>query len=162
MCWSQRIGELLPERGFPTRVEAPYPSLPRCKCDNVVTLEDGATLWLENKGAWRDYWFARGGMLIYRSYLLHPLVPNLDKSKTHTVPLDLKKLGTLSPPHADQVGVLLVGFERADDPMDKDVAELVALAGLDRPPWTSANDAWTDCYRPGHNVRCWLWRRPTC
>ena len=40
-------GELLPELGFPTRVEVRYPSLRRCKCDNVVTLEDGSTLWLK-------------------------------------------------------------------------------------------------------------------
>jgi hypothetical protein len=161
VCWSERMGELLSERGFPTRVEVPYPLLPRCKCDNVVTLEDGTTLWLENKGAWRDYWSARGGMMIYRSYLLHPLVQNLDKTKTHTVPLDLKKLETLHPPHADRVGVLLVGFERDDDAMDKEIAELVTLGGLDRAPWTSAYDSWADCHRPGHNVRCWLWQRPT-
>lgn len=160
VCWSQRLGELLPASGFPTRVEVPYPSLGRCKCDNVVSLEDGSTLWLESKGAWRDYWTARGGTLIYRSYLLHPLVPGLDASKTHTVPLDLQKLATLRPPHADRVGVLLVGFERADDPMDGDVGELVSLAGLDRSPWETATDAWVDAHRPGHNVRCWLWHRP--
>ena len=62
------------------------------------------------------------------------MTSGLDKSKSHTVPLDLRKLATLGPPHADRVGLLLVGLERADDPRDADVAELVGLAKLDARP----------------------------
>lgn len=161
VCWSQRLAELLPERGYATRAEVRYPSLPRCKCDNVITLPDGKTLWLENKGAWKDYWIQQRRPIIDRSYLLHPLVSNLDTTKSHTVPLDLQKLSTLAGHHADYVGLLLAGFDRDNAPMLDDVAELVRLAKLDTPPWSSVRDNWRDAQRAGMNVRCWFWWRPT-
>lgn len=161
VCWSLRLAELLPEHGYPTRAEVSYPELPRCKCDDVVSLPSGETLWLENKGAWKDYWLKQRRPLIYRSYLLHPLVEGLDASKSHTVPLDLKKLATLTKPLADYVALLLIGFDRDDAPMADDVRELVRLSGLDHSPWTSAEQEWQDPYRAGANVRCWFWCRPT-
>src|ERR1700722_15194978 len=48
VCWSKRLAELLPIHGFPTALEVPYPNQRRCKCDNVITLEDGRRLWMEN------------------------------------------------------------------------------------------------------------------
>ena len=161
VCWSLRLAELLPEHGYPTRAEVPYKSLPRCKCDDVITLKNGQTLWLENKGAWKDYWVKQRKLGIYRSYLLHPLLPGLDASKTHTVPLDLQKLAILEKPEADHVGLLLLGFDTNDAPMAADVADLVRLAGFDRTPWTAASDHWPDPHRTGGNVCCWLWSRPT-
>ena len=158
-CWTKRLGELLPELGFPTDVEVRYPNGSRKKCDLVVRLEDGRRLWLELKGAWRDYWAGKGNLWIYRSYLLHPLVEGLDASKTHTVPLDLEKLGALTAQDADLTAVLLVGFDRADDPMDADVASLVKLAGLADPPWSGAVARWLDSRRDGHRISCWLWWR---
>ena len=86
--------------------------------------------------------------------MLHPLIAGLDESKTHTVPLDLKKLSRLSKTDAAFVGVLLVGFDSDAAPMDADVAELVMLAGLDAEPWKSAANDWQDFYRPGCRVRC--------
>lgn len=159
VCWSQRLHELLPQNGFPTRLEVPYPNLRRCKCDNVVTLQDGSTLWLENKGAWKDYWTQKRNLTTYRSYLLHPLVSGLDASKSHTVPLDLKKLASLSSPPADHVGLLLIGFEQHGQGMEKDIEELERLAGLGQSPWKSAKESWEDSHRPGGHVRCWYWQR---
>lgn len=159
VCWSQRLAQLLPKHGYPTRAEVPYPAMQRCKCDDVVTLEDGSTLWLENKGAWREYWRERGNLKTYRSYLLHPLVPGLDASKSHTVPLDLKKLESLRRPHADRVALLLIGFDTNQHSMVGDIAELTRLAGLEAAPWSEAADNWADPCRPGCNVRCWLWHR---
>jgi len=156
--WTRRLAQLLPEYGFPTRAEVPYPAAPRCRCDNVVTLPGGGRLWLENKGAWKDYWVRKGGVGIYRAYLLHPLVPNL-QPKGHTVPLDLKKLDPLGAPDAEAVGFLLLGFDAAAQPMDGDVAEMAGLAGLDRAPWVGASTTWDDRYRPGCRVLCWYWQR---
>ncbi len=161
VAWSKRLAELLPQHGYPTRAEVPYPASPKCRCDDVIVLPDGKKLWLEVKGAWKQYWLDQGGSWIYRSYLLHPLLPGLDASKTHTVPLDLRKLDPLRPPDADRVAILLIGFDRSDNHMDGDVAELVRMACLDGEPWEGAEDRWPDPYRPGFNVRCWLWHRST-
>jgi hypothetical protein len=163
-AWSKRLAVLLTEAGFPAKAECRYPCTPppghrRQSCDVVVELPGGGRLWLELKGAWRAYWKARGGLLIYRSYLLHPLVPDLDP-KSHTVPLDLEKLGRLPPADAAHVAALLIGFEADDDPMDADVAELVQLAELGQAPWTTHADRWPAHHQPGHSVRCWLWSWP--
>jgi hypothetical protein len=157
--WTRRLAQLLPRYGFPAEREVGYPHNHRLKCDNVITLPNGSKLWLENKGAWKDYWAKNGGLGIYRSYLLHPLVPNLDP-KTHTVPLDLKKLYHLRRPAADYIGFLLLGFDSAVNPMGDDVEKLIRLAGLDKAPWTQSSTCWRDRYRPGCRVLVWLWHRP--
>ena len=156
--WSNRLATVLVEDGIPTQREVQYP-MPagpgrKKRCDLLVTDEGGAMVWIEVKGAWRDYWGGRG---IYESYLLHPLVAGLDKSKTHTVPFDLLKLSTLHSPAADFVAELVVGFERPDDPMDGDIAKLVSLAGLS--DWTAASDSWMSPSVQGQRVRCWFWHR---
>ena len=161
-CWTQRLAELLPSCGFPAEAEAWYPRLPkqhRNRCDLVVDMPQDGKLWLEIKGAWKAYWVGAKGRSIYRSYLLSPLVPGLGE-KTHTVPGDLEKLKTVRRPEGAEIGLLLVGFEAANDPMDGDIAELVRLTRFDRPPWQVWTDAWPDRYRAGERVRCWLWRRP--
>ena len=157
-CWTRRLGQLLPEAGFPTRCEVPYPAAPNRRCDNVLTLHDGGALWLENKGAWKQWWRRRGGEWIYRSYLLHPLVEGLD-AKTHTVPHDLAKLDRLRPADATAAAFLLVGLDHESAPMDADVELLVEKAGLARPPWSASEDRWPDPYRTGERVRCWMWDR---
>ena len=119
--WSKRLARLLTERGLPSSAEVKYPHDPRKKCDVVATLGPGQRLWIELKGACRDYWRKQGGMYIYESYLFHPLKEGLD-DKSHTVPRDIEKLARLHPPEAQQLGLLLIGFERPDDTMDADVA----------------------------------------
>ena len=138
----------------------------RQKCDVVITLPQdvaggggGGKLWLEVKGAWKQWWLERGGEHIYRSYLLHPLVPGLDKSKTHTAALDLQKLKAITPEHGTLIGLLLIGFDGAN-PMQPDVDEFVRLARLDQPPWESWQDCWPDERRSGQFIRTWLWIKP--
>lgn len=162
--WSKAIAERLREQGFNAEAEVRYPAsdaveTPRTRCDVVVMDENGRRTWIEIKGAWRTYWEQSGSLLLYRSYLLHPLVDGLDP-KTHTVPLDMQKLATLRKPDADEAGILLIGFDSTQSPMDDDVAELTSLAGLDDAPWSLAADEWDDAQRPGERIRCWLWRRP--
>lgn len=153
--WSRRLGVLLTDAGYPTRREVPYPDKRRDRCDLVVTMKDGRRLWLEVKGAWKDYWVAKGGAGIFRSYLLHPLVPFPSMGKNHTAALDLVKLERLGPADADLVALLLVTFDTSDAPADPDLAELVALAKLDRPPWSAYSDDWTDAKGRGVHARLW-------
>ena len=153
--WTRRLNELLPIAGYPTKAEVYYPGSKQ-RCDNVVTMPDGGLLWLENKGAWKQYWIDNGGMGIYRSYLFHPLKPGL-LAKPHTVPHDLRKLGALHKPDAQRVGYLLLGFDSATAPMEDDVRELAALAKLDAAPWTAFTTSWPDGYRSGQRIHVWLW-----
>ena len=158
--WTRRLEQLLPLFGFPARREFPYPHSSE-SCDSLVMLEDGSSLWLETKGAWKKYWQDKGKEGIYWSYLLHPLVPNLSV-KDHTAALDIQKLNALRRPRADFVGLLLLGFDADDSPMDTDVSRFVELAGLGSPPWSARSTRWADRYRrkPPCGVKAWLWHRP--
>ena len=153
--WSKRLAELLIADGVPTETEVAYPVHQRKRRDLRLQLDGGQSLTIEVKGAWSDYWGRRNK--IYRSYLLHPLLPDLDATKTHTVPFDLLKLSTLRSPETDFVGQLLIGFESPDDPMDEDVELLKNLANLSE--WTESTDTWVSPTVPGQRVRCWFWHR---
>ncbi|HEY3318943.1 MAG TPA: hypothetical protein VGP72_00500 [Planctomycetota bacterium] len=158
--WSKRIVELLRAEGLVAECECGYGAGTRDRCDVVIMLPEVGKFWLEIKGAWKEYWREKGtNDLLYRSYLLHPLVPGLDKTKTHTVPLDLQKLARLTRADASYVGMLLVGFDSSEAPMDADVAQLVQLARLGIEPWTAVATGWLDTYRPGQRVRVWFWYR---
>lgn len=159
-AWSRGLATRLTLAGFSARTERSYPGQKRKKCDVVVDVGGAGGAWLELKGAWRNYWVTRRQEWIYRSYLLHPLVKGLDP-KPHTVPQDLQKLDVLRPTDAAHVGLLLLGFESAADPMTGDVDELTRLAGLGHAPWTTFTDRWPAPHHPGHVVRVWLWIKPT-
>ena len=158
--WTRRLAEILSARGLPTTRKERYPvdGASRGRCDLVVTLDGDRRLWIEIKGAWREWWRRTGSLGIYRAYLLHPLVPGL-APKSHTVPLDLQKLSRLSTNHADHVALLLVGFDSVESPMDDDVSELMRLAGLNLMPWTTVSTGWPDQRRLGERVRCWCFHR---
>ncbi len=158
--WSKRLAELLNEQAYQAQSEVGYPQLARKRCDVVVKLPDGQRLWMEIKGAWREYWRRQGNLYFYHSYLFHPLKTGLDP-KTHTVPHDLGKLDSLTSEDTDHTALLLVGFDSTDFPMDEDVNELVTLTGLGQSPWLGFDESWDDSRRPGERVRCWLWVRPT-
>jgi hypothetical protein len=156
--WTRRFEQLLPLFGFPARREFPYHHSNE-SCDSLVMLEDGSSLWLETKGAYKKYWQDLGKEGIYWSYLLYPLDPKLS-AKHHTAALDLKKLSALRRPRADFVGLLLLGFDADDSPMDTDVSRFVELAGLGSPPWSARSTGWADGYRARRGVKAWLWHRP--
>jgi hypothetical protein len=153
--WTQRLCKLLCERGYSSNAEVPYPRKKRTKCDLAITLPEGCRLRIEIKGAWKEFWRKKGSLKLYRSYLLHPCVANL-VSKTHTVPLDMKKLAGLNREEADVVAILLIGFDTSAHPMDADIAELQREAGLDG-FWHKSMKRWDDPYRPGGRVNCWCW-----
>ena len=153
--WSKRLAELLNAVGIPTATEVPYPGQ-RTRRDLQLQFNETESITIEVKGAWSDYW-GRSNKL-YRTYLLHPLIPNLDASKDHTVPFDLLKLSSLRSPETNHIGLLLIGFELPDDPMDDDVETLKSLANL--AAWTESSDAWESKTVPGQRIRCWFWHLP--
>lgn len=157
-CWTKRLAELLPTLGYPASAEVAYPTAPRSRCDLNATLPGGEKVWLEIKGAWKQYWIENKRPWIYRSYLLHPLAPHLDP-KTHTVPLDLQKLALLRRQDGDVAACLLVGFDANSAPMLHDVDELKRLSGLNRSYWEESSTVWADPYRPDGQISCWLWWR---
>jgi hypothetical protein len=156
-AWSKRLVELLRKEGFTADCECRYDKDSRDRCDVVINLPEKGKFWIELKGAWKEYWRLKKNDFIYRSYLLHPLVAGLDESKSHTVPLDIKKLERLPRTEAAFVGVLLIGFDSDEAPMDADAAELIAAAGLGLEPWSTAATGWRDSHRTGGRVRCWFW-----
>ncbi len=159
--WSKRLSQLLKPDVSSVACGKRYPEYAVLKsrgrqwCDLVITIAMGR-LWLEVKGAWRDYWGGKSG--IYRSYLFHPLVTGLP-AKTHAVPFDLQRLSRLKPGDADYVGELLIGFERPDDPMDDDIRTLTQLAGLEG--WSACSGSWPSAIVPNQQIRSWLWYKPT-
>jgi len=160
-CWTKRLAELLREEGYQVKDETQYPGLPKGRknrCDLVIELSDNGKLWLEIKGAWKSYWYSRKKQSIYKSYLFYPLKPGL-MEKSHATALDLEKLEQIRPPYGTCTGLLLIGFDSMEYPMDNDITEFIRLAGLDNSPWESAYDGWDDAYRDGERVRCWGWWR---
>jgi hypothetical protein len=154
-CWSQRLAELLSEFGFHADKEMRYPADSACTdrrmCDNVVILPNNSILWMENKGAWKEWWRKRGKVGKFRSHLLES-----GNSARH----DVEKIAALCEPHANWVAILLIGFDAAVCPMEPDVADFRTIADLDKEPWRSASMHWPDRWREGQQVHAWLWWRP--
>jgi hypothetical protein len=156
--WVWRLKELLLDLNRSAEREIPYPSLKQCKCDLRIALPSGDRLWLEVKGAWKDYWCKNNREWIYRPYLLHPLVADLDP-KTHTAALDLQKLNSLTAKDAKYIGLLLIGFDSKEHPWNRDINLFMKLTGLDSSPWNRFSKRWPDPYRAGCRVNCSFWYR---
>jgi hypothetical protein len=159
--WSKRLAELLALDGIPANVEVEYPGQnhlsrrKRKRLDLRLQLGGSQSIAIEVKGAWSDYWGRKNRT--YHSYLLHPLIAGLDRRKKHTVPFDLLKLAALRRPETDYIGLLLIGFEKFDDPMQADIQLLKELAGLSA--WYESGDVWESYTVPAQRVRCWFWYR---
>lgn len=158
--WSRRLAALLAAEGYGVRREVPYPGpgtgRPE-RCDLVLVLRDGRRAWIEVKGAWKDWWLARGGEAIFRAYLLHPLVPAPSLGKGHTAALDLAKLGRLRREHADAVALVLVTFDTDDAPAEPDLGEFERLAKLGA--WDGSRARWDDPHAPARRVDVRVWSR---
>jgi hypothetical protein len=154
--WTRSLARLLTDAGYPAGKEQNYPDLPGCstadRCDNVIVLPDGRRLWLEAKGAWKEYWRQQGSLGKYRLYLT---------GQRKSAAADVKKLLPLRPPAADLIGFLLLGFDSTNHPMLEDVAEFAAGNSLTNPLWWHASCHWPDRYRSGRRVHAWVWIRIT-
>lgn len=160
--WTKELARRLSARDIDATAEVAYPNQAEdghARCDLMMRLVDGATLWIEIKGAFKEYWRQQGKTRTYESYLLHPLVEGLDDTKRHTVPLDLDQLATLRPEDADFTAMLVIGFDTARASMDRDVARLESIAGLRKYPWRFESDVWPDPFRTSQRVKCWFWFR---
>lgn len=152
--WTQRLEELLIQDGFDCYKEIRYPDDPgnaaRRHCDNVVIFADDSVLWMENKGAWKEYWRERGSLGKFRSHLMES-----GNSALH----DVEKVAPLCEPHAQWLGILLLGFDAPAAPLEPDVADFTSLANLDSAPWVAASMHWPDRWRDGQRVHAWFWWR---
>lgn len=141
--WSRGIADRVPQ----CRVECCYPGAKK-RCDLVWTLEDGSKLWLEVKGAWKQYLW--NGVLksnsAYRKHL-------------KAAAADVIKVGELPRGIAQHVGLLLLGFDVSGSPMDADIEAFILKAKLKNPEWTVAHRRWADPLAPGHRNSAWLWIR---
>jgi hypothetical protein len=152
--WTQRLEELLEDAGFETYKEISYPEDPafcaKRLCDNVVVFPDQSVMWMENKGAWKEWWRQQGKVGKFRSHLMES-----GNSALH----DVEKVAPLCEPHAQWLGILLLGFDSSAAPMEPDVAEFAARAQIDCEPWVPASMHWPDRWRPGERVHAWFWWR---
>lgn len=121
-------------------------------CDLVVTLEDGPTVWIELKLAWKAWQNCSGSVghsSAYKPYLLG------SKHKTHSAADDFAKLVDLAPPTA-HIGFLLIGFDSVESPMDTEVAALVRDAHSKG--WTAQHLMWPDRRSSTCRIHCWFWQ----
>jgi hypothetical protein len=157
--WIPRLVSLLRESGIDAHGQHPYPHRgPRC--DLFVRISGEETVWIEIVGAWKDYCRRVGLESVYRASLQFPIEPPEVIARKNKFAVDMERLTTLSPPHAQHIGMLLVGFDSAQFSMDEDVQDLKARSVLGKPPWPEHADSWTDARRDGCSVKCWLWMRP--
>ena len=130
----------------------------------VATLETGDMCWIEVKGAWTA------------QYQYCPLdkwgnlVKHLTNPKASLVK-DFAKVSRLTPPKAQQIGVLLVGFEVAGVPgfqIPEEQLNRVRQAGRVREDrWQEEVESWSAYHQeviPGRTtedfqVKCWFWHR---
>jgi hypothetical protein len=155
-------------RGLPqhlaARSERPYPAASRKKCDLVITLASGDEFWVEVKFAWKTWCgyidksncvrgFETNADFFYHGYLF-------GNHHSHSAAGDFVKLIQLAPASAD-LGLLLVGVDSTDSPMDKDIQSLerpaINVGWLREEPrrWKDRRDPAGRC-----RVNCWFWRHP--
>jgi hypothetical protein len=136
--------------------EEPYPSTDTGKkwCDLVVKLNCGVDVWVEVKFAWKSWFDCIGGFKTNSEFFFADYLLGLHHS--HSAAGDLKKL--LGAPKSAYLGMLLIGFDSIDDPMDRHVAfktlERQAAVGWSPepyPPWYDRRDP-TRC-----RINCWWW-----
>ena len=157
------IARHLSNAGTKTTTDVDYPTNTGQECDLVVEVSDRPPFWIEFKMAWKA-WFSSKTRKIersdfYRSYLLGPRSEGLPR--THSVCQDFEKLMQLTVlPSVGAVGVLLLGFEEAEQPMEPELARMQQMACLDSGGWQTEGPAkWADTNDASCMRACWFWWR---
>lgn len=135
--------------------EHQYPGT-REECDLVITLSTDTRVWVEVKHAWKS-WFncdcTTGASSAYKGYLFGDAS---HKGAAH----DFDKLETVASPHAQWIGVLLIGWDSNSRPMYGDVQELVRQKELVKRGWSlAASRRWADRRNPAFGIATWFWMR---
>jgi hypothetical protein len=152
--WNNRLAKLLEDEETSTSREFRYPNNSRKKCD-IIIQKDDIKIWLEVKSAWK-YWFSsktgkqEKNSANYKGYLY-------GDGKTHSVAQDIEKLNTLSKEDADYIGLLIVGFDISDDPIDIDMEKLIEKMDLKEDGWEIFGpEIWPDRNHPDCCYNCWF------
>ena len=70
---------------------------------------------------------------------------------------DIEKLNMLSNQDADYVGLLIIGFDIANDPIDPDMEHLVAEKRLKENGWSIFGpEIWSDRNHSEYRYNCWF------
>jgi hypothetical protein len=145
--WSDRLAALLREHGRDAVNQCHYPRTAR-RCDLVVNDSQKGRFWIEVKGEWRE-WIVRPGHVkrntSYRKYLI-------------STANDVDKLLLLRRPDADWIGLLVLGFDRPQEPILD--ADLKVIRSRMDAAWQESYDEWEDQQWVGFRVRTWFWWRP--
>jgi hypothetical protein len=144
--WSNRVGQLLSLNEITASNQVRYPGT-RQKCDLVLRPNDGRHFWIEVKGAWTEYAYSYG-----------PVVNRAYKKYIYSTADDINKLCALQKPEADWVGLLLLGFDRAQRPITE--ADLDIIRTRCHSGWDESADGWDEQWWTGYRVRAWFWWRP--
>ena len=139
--WSSRVAELYRERGLRADTQVCYPRS-RQKCDLVITSPRGKRFWIEVKGAWTEY--------VYPTYSKSN--PSFGKY-LHSTADDIDKLAKLGPPEANDLGLLLLGYDRPGRAIEECHLNVIRA----RAPWKEECDGWDEQHWIGNRVRCWFW-----
>lgn len=156
-CWNDRLANLLTSKGFSALTEVKYPDSNSDKCD-IVIQGNNVKIWLEVKSAWKRWFDSETGNLSekrrsasYKGYLLG------DVHRNHSSAQDIEKLNRLSNKDADYIGLLIIGFDTVDKPMEPDVEKLIVMTELQKQGWQIYGpEIWPDRNYPDCRYNCWF------
>jgi len=157
--WLRELRRRLAAQGFPTRLNVVFKAgVGRCDC--VVEFAPGAALWLEVVGVWKSFSCRIGQSKQYRCALFHPLLPN-PVAGINTVPNALQRLRALqAPAHArTYAGVLVLGFETPEDPLEQDIEVLERISELRDECWKRESRTWVTNEKHPERVSAYFWVR---
>ena len=153
VSWHDRLKELLTNCGYRcVETEHDYPNSEK-SCD-LYFIADDQRVWLEVKAAWK-YEISETGKIKpknsnYESYLLG------DIHKTHSTAQDIEKLSVLDNNNADYIGLLIIGFDIRNDPIDPDMKLLIERMKLKEKGWQIfSSKQWPDRNHP-RCLNCWF------
>jgi hypothetical protein len=138
--------------------EEPYPASPREKCDLVAVLDGGIETWVEVKFAWKSWFNCIGGYETNSEFMFQGYL--MGSYHSHSAADDFVRLTRLAPATAYR-GVLLIGFDSTDAPMDKDITVLESQAAIGwRPDVPLSWDDRRDSVKDRCRINCWFWWHP--